>query len=732
MLWTAFAVVAAVIPITRAIVPTWLPQAILLTVIVLLAGWFVRRSRHPGWAVVAEALAWIVVVVWSLPSAVPRLIVLPSWETLPALDLLLGGVVEEVRTGVAPLMPSSGLRWTLVATTGLLAIAIAHVALTARLPLLAAVGLIAVSVTPTLIVPTTPDPALFAPLAAAILLMLRADTRARVGRGGSRPTAAGTLAATVVGAIVLAATMIAVPLLPEPALRPVSGIGTGTGIDATLDLGSSLRQPQETEVLRLTTDAPTAPYLRIATMSSFDGDVWTPDAGGLAPVADGFPPPDEITAAETTTSVANVDVTSLTSRYLPVPYPAVSLEGARAEWGVSPANRTVTGAGQNSLGEEYTVQWERLVPTREQARAATAGGPQAPPQSLELPEVPEIVPRLAAEVTAGAQTPYDALSALQSWFRGGEFEYSLEAPVEAGFDGSGLEAMQGFLEARAGYCVHFASTFAVMARTLGIPSRVVLGYLPGTATGERVDGLAVYSVASTQLHAWPEAYLDGLGWVPFEPTASLGSPTSFLPEGSGAGPDPVDELEQPEPEQPEPEATPTQQAQESPGAGAEEDGQEDEADGAPSPGWLVAILALLLLLSAPFAVRTARRRRREAAGAARASWQELVDVAIDAGVEARASDTPRELGRRLVEQRGAPREDVAVLVGDVERAAFAPRSTRTGDDAARRDARAAALRSVRAALLPGRSSRLRAAVLPRSLVIRPGLGSTERDTAPRR
>ena len=113
---------------------------------------------------------------------------------------------------------------------------------------------------------------------------------------------------------------------------------------------------------------------------------------------------------------------------------------------------------------------------------------------------------LAAEVTAGATTDYDRVIALQNWFQ--TFEYSTEVQ-----SGHGSNAIENFLQIRNGYCEQFAATFAAMARTLGIPSRVAVGYTPGRCA---IDGW--YSVLGKNSHAWPEIWFDGIGWVPFEPT----------------------------------------------------------------------------------------------------------------------------------------------------------------------------------------------------------------------
>ncbi|MGM3293757.1 transglutaminase-like domain-containing protein, partial [Escherichia coli] len=83
--------------------------------------------------------------------------------------------------------------------------------------------------------------------------------------------------------------------------------------------------------------------------------------------------------------------------------------------------------------------------------------------------------------------------------------------------GNGGDELEEFLtddeDGRTGYCEQFASAMAVMARSLGIPARVAMGFLEPTEEGR---GQWVYS--TDDLHAWPELYFAGQGWVRFEPT----------------------------------------------------------------------------------------------------------------------------------------------------------------------------------------------------------------------
>ncbi|TQK20286.1 transglutaminase superfamily protein [Microbacterium sp. SLBN-154] len=737
------ALIAALLPLMRVVRPTgWLLGTLVIVAVVLATGYVARRFRLPALAVsLIEVVVWVafVTVVFLRDSAF--LLVIPTVETFRELPEILTAAGEEIALGVAPLTPSAPLSMLIVGATGLLAVVIDHVVLTARMPLLAGVGLIAVSLIPAIAVPAEIDVVAFVLLAAAILFLIRTDTRTREEAGSAEATRATTSSAAAsstsgvsasgvsataigIGAIAVVVALVATPLLPQPAIRPGAGdLGPGPGIDATLQLGDDLRRPREVEVLQMRSDAPTPPYLRATTLTEFTGAVWEPDSGRSYPLDSAealasLPVDPEIQVAEYSTTV---EIRNLNSSWLPVSYPATGIEGLDGVWGAFPYNRTVEARQGGTQGQDYEVVSSVPRPTLEQIRARSAGGEGVRADTLGLPvDLPPIVGELAAEVTAGAASDYDALLALQSWFRGADFRYSLEAPVEEGFDGSGAEAVARFLEVREGYCVHYASAFALMARTLGMPSRIVVGYLPGTSTGDAVDFQTVYSVMSGQLHAWPEIYFEGVGWIPFEPTNGLGQPTRFSPEasapgetadGTDAAPEasaPADVPDAVDPDTGEP-LTPDA------GTAAPDDG----VDALPA---VTVVLAVLVVLAIPLLVRDLRRRQQLSAaraGDAAAAWAVVQDTAIDLGIPSPISESPRALGARLITEAGAPADAMGVLIRAIERASYAP-GGRHGFGQG--EATAAAAREVRAELLAAAqpARRLLALVVPRSLIIRPG------------
>ncbi|BDV31393.1 DUF3488 and transglutaminase-like domain-containing protein [Microbacterium terricola] len=718
------AVMAALLPVLWvAAAGPWLIGSLVMCAVVLTAGYVARRYRLPAVAVsLIEAASWLALLTGVFFRDTALLWVIPTPATVREAVTAVATAVEEITLGSAPLEVSASIAFLIVGATGLLTIVVDHVVLTARMPLLAGVALIAVSLIPSIAVPRDADVTGFVLLAVAILFLLRAETRARHDRDGTPEARQPGVPATTlgIGAVAVVVAMVIAPVLPSLAAPPGRGVLAGPGIDADLRLGDDLRRPYEAEVIRVHTDSSNAPYLRVTTLTEFDGAIWQPDRMHSVDidVQGAFGDLPAHSRIKTVDIRTDVEVKELSTQWLPVTYPAVSVTGANGEWEVVPYNRTVRTTTGSSAGQVYEVRSEVPKPTLEQIRAAQASNALLMRDTKRLPlGMPAIVGDLAREITADTDNDYDALIALQRWFRGSDFSYSLDAPVDDGFDGSGADAVAQFLEVKEGYCVHFAASFALMARELGMPSRIVVGYLPGTSTGEKIDDEPVFSVLSSQLHAWPEVYFDRIGWIPFEPTKGLGIPTAFASVTASENADAT----------PGATATPSTSASLSPQQLEERERQEREAAAAAGTGgggmlWPLAagVLGLVLVALIPGALRWLRRGRLLAAarrGDAATAWLVAQEAAIDVGVPVPAHESPRLFGARLI-AAGARSEDVAELVRGIEQASYAPAT----DPHPGSTAMAGAAARVRAALLeavdPG--LRLLAAVAPRSILIRPG------------
>ena len=175
----------------------------------------------------------------------------------------------------------------------------------------------------------------------------------------------------------------------------------------------------------------------------------------------------------------------------------------------------------------YTATSRLPTPGPAALRAATLD--RIPPVLLAryttLPdELPERVPALAREITAGQATPYDQARALEAFLR--QYPYSLEVPPPP----RDRDPVDYFLfELQAGYCDYYATAMAVLARSLGMPARLATGYL-----AQPPDANGVQTVYQINAHAWTEVYFAGYGWIEFEPTAAF--PTVATPPAAGAGP----------------------------------------------------------------------------------------------------------------------------------------------------------------------------------------------------
>ncbi len=153
----------------------------------------------------------------------------------------------------------------------------------------------------------------------------------------------------------------------------------------------------------------------------------------------------------------------------------------------------------------------RIIQIDEQlARQQPSSYPPELALYLQLPAtLPQRVRDLAAEVTAGAATPYDKAIKVQAFLR--TYPYTLTLPPPP----ANRDLVDYFLfDAPGGYCDYYASAMVIMLRSVGVPARLASGYTRGSYNDEH----GAYLVAEDDAHSWPEVYLGG-EWVEFEPTA---------------------------------------------------------------------------------------------------------------------------------------------------------------------------------------------------------------------
>ena len=173
-----------------------------------------------------------------------------------------------------------------------------------------------------------------------------------------------------------------------------------------------------------------------------------------------------------------------------------------------------TGA---TLGPEtvYSVVSSRGSATPDELRALPEQtAPETFDKYLQVPStVPPRVAELAERITRNAPTRYDKVKAIESWLAE-NFRYDLDSPVPP----SGRDAVDFFLfDTDVGFCEQFASATAIMLRTLGIPTRVLAGYTPGTRNPFTGD----YEIKNSDAHTWVDVWFPRYGWYEFDPTFAI-------------------------------------------------------------------------------------------------------------------------------------------------------------------------------------------------------------------
>ncbi|TDW31194.1 transglutaminaseTgpA domain-containing protein [Cryobacterium psychrophilum] len=705
--------------VARPVLPLWLLGGLLLTLTLFFGA--------------GTALLWIV----------------PTPATARVFSGLVASGVDSIWQQSVPAQVTDGILFLLAAGAGLIAVLMHTLAVTLRTPALAGVPVLVPLLVPGAIVAGPPNVMALVVTSAVYLVLLRVDVRHRRAADANHAVGGGPVARVFVsssrrrvvpvwgtlsaGAVALVAALVLGLVVPSVTGNdPRSGSNAllfGSGVSPMINLGQDLRRPKAGPVLHYTSTAERQSYFTLLTLDSLVGQTWTARIDGVRidnSVENIDRPPGVSEEVETTLAETSVVIDGVNTRWLPVPARTVKVTGLTGVWYWDTRTRAVASADASTIGQTYIAEALELRPTAEQMRQAGSEYSSVLARNLDVPSgMPTIIEDRAREVTAGTTSSYDAAVALQGYLNGSAFTYDTESPVEEGYDGGGLDVVGVFLEKKRGYCVHFASAMASMARSLGIPSRISLGYLPGVKSQDLEQGRGRYDVDSHDLHSWPELYFSGVGWVPFEPTPGRGTVPDYE---QAATTDTTTGATN--------ETAPSAAAREPVDPGAV-DLQASGATSSPTRqagtvlGQLASLaLGLLLLLLVPAGVRAVQHRarhRRIRSGtltrqqAVLAAWGELCDTVLDYGITVRVTETPRMLRDRLcavIGEESAAAVVLARLCEAVERARYDRGSDEDGTvDEAVVLSRELGEMARRIHVSVGRGARWRAVLLPRSLIL---------------
>ncbi|HEX2058770.1 MAG TPA: DUF3488 and transglutaminase-like domain-containing protein [Actinomycetota bacterium] len=570
------------------------------------------------------------------------------------------------------------------------------------------------------------------------------------GREGREPESVTGALARRMGAGCVAAAIVApmvVPALGDGLVawrNEVGGGPFGSGGSGEINPLVSIapRLIEQSDDLLFTVEAARQEYWRLVSLADFDGVEWRPiEAGEVEDVGDGETflgqsngPPQAEPLEQTITFEA--------------------LESARLPAAVNPFELSLP----DGLGAAYSLENQDLVLSEEAdegfSYTVTSNIPQVTYEGLLDGEVVKTLPEVYVETPGVSRRVADLarsirldangeplsdgefLIALQDRLRSAEFTYddTPEAIERAGNGGGSVDYLEQFLfEIKSGYCQQFATAFALLARTQGIPTRVAVGFLPGGR--DPIEG--TFAVTGLNTHAWPEVYFRDYGWVRFDPTPRLeaaeprytrepqapgaiaGGPGA--PGGTGAAVGRRDVIDR-------------RLAGANTGSAGDFDLPAGTLDGnspvAANPAWerafdrivLAVAVGLVLFLAAVPALKTWRirrryRRARGTEGAAAAAFAHFEDEAAELAAPRGRAESAAAFAARLARLRKVPPEDASRLAQIYEAAEYAPRGV--GPDQARQ-AKVLA-RKLRAAMWARASWWTRAARLfsPRRLVSRP-------------
>ncbi|WP_144876466.1 transglutaminase domain-containing protein [Microbacterium sp. 1.5R] len=581
--------------------------------------------------------------------------VIPSLETLEKLAVGTVTAWKQLLTTVAPVSGTDGhflvpFLLTLVATvlTASLALRTSQVAW-ALLP--AGVMLVLV------IALGTPEPAfpvlqglVFAVLATAWLALrqLWAPNNAAVSVSEVDPSRAahmrmrrllaGVAVLAVAGGAGVATSAIAAPEQPRHVFRDVI-IPPFNIRDYPSPLQAFRKNVRDEagDTLFTVTGLPKGARVRTAVMDQYDGMVYnvtdggpdsssafTPIRANMSPDAEGIPVTLQVEIGEyrgvwvpDAGQVSQIDFTGSRA------------EDLRRSTYYNTSTGTAVSTSKLTEGDAYTV--DAVIPAEyDDTQLADIGFGSVP-----LPKqsnVPEELTSLAAETVSGAESPIEQVRALETFLaEGGFFSHGLEGEVlsRAGHTAERITTLIGG-DQMIGDDEQYSVAMALLAREVGIPARVVMGFYPD----EEQVGDAVFTATGDNIHAWVEVNFEGLGWLTFNPTP----PEDKVPNDQNTKPkvDPKPQVLQPPPPPQEPVDLP-------PTLPDDRKGDDETLNILGILGTILVIggisLSILALLASPFIVigawKAARRRSRRHAERASdrisGGWDELADRAVDYG-----------------------------------------------------------------------------------------------------
>lgn len=294
------------------------------------------------------------------------------------------------------------------------------------------------------------------------------------------------------------------------------------------------------DTLVFTAEAPSAQYWRIETKDTYTTKGWVQQVSeqNTLPYTSGEPIDSSFEHSEdiATTVIHNAEVAKKAG-FIVQPYATVAIDAAASAMTIDQGTEKITPekplTSYQSTYSPVQFIYQDIPQTTELALEVL---PSEFDRFLQLPALlPQRITELAQDVTKDEEYVLAKAQAIEDYFKHNQFVYdkkNIEMPKE------GQDYVDQFLfETKRGYCDNFSTAMVVMLRSVGIPARWTKGFAPG-----KLNDAMQYEVTNNEAHSWVEAYIPGIGWMPFEPTIGF------------SGVDTIDyTVDEPEPEVTEPE-----------------------------------------------------------------------------------------------------------------------------------------------------------------------------------
>lgn len=339
---------------------------------------------------------------------------------------------------------------------------------------------------------------------------------------GTRATAVTTRGARRLAVACLAIALVTPGVLPgfrSKALLNVRGrtANAFVSIDPIVDIRPALARNPSVELFSVWTTQ--AAYWRSLSLDTFNGRLWT---ASDADARDGLDASagtlrGQPTGGDTSLIRQRFQFNRLNQPWLPAAFDPMDVAVEGTEVRFEPASSTLVALGDTGPGFTYDVTSRAVSPGPDILDTIPAQSNALTPRYTALPpDTPGEIYGIARRLTKEYPTLYRKVLAVQAYLR--TFRYN-----ERAAPGHGTNDILYFLnKSKEGYCEQFAGAMAVLLRALGIPSRVAVGFTPGTLDPRT----GAYRVTTKNLHSWVEVLFPGVGWLPFEPTPSRSNPVA--------------------------------------------------------------------------------------------------------------------------------------------------------------------------------------------------------------